>query len=50
MERSRQELSARRREQAARDKMDDDLISVLLKSRAKIERQRAKTEQDVSLI
>ncbi|XP_037877618.1 trichohyalin [Bombyx mori] len=47
MERSRQESEARRNEQAARERLDDKLLEVLLRSRARIERRRAQTELDV---
>ncbi|KAL0822095.1 hypothetical protein ABMA28_005459 [Loxostege sticticalis] len=47
MERSRQENEKRRSEQAARDNMDDRLINVLLRSRARIEQKRKQTEKDV---
>ncbi|XP_026733242.1 trichohyalin-like [Trichoplusia ni] len=47
MERSRAEARARKQEQEARDKMDNRLIDVLLKSRAKIEQKRKQTELDV---
>lgn len=48
MERSRAETRARKQEQEARDKMDNRLIDVLLKSRAKIEQKRKQTELDAS--
>ncbi|XP_063829176.1 uncharacterized protein LOC135078575 [Ostrinia nubilalis] len=48
MQRSRQENEQRRREQAARDNMDDRLIDVLLRSRARVEQKRKQTEKDVS--
>ncbi|CAH1639369.1 unnamed protein product [Spodoptera littoralis] len=47
IDRSRKETLARRREQEARDKMDDRLMEVLLKSRCRIEQRRKKTEADV---
>ncbi|KOB72551.1 Uncharacterized protein OBRU01_12043, partial [Operophtera brumata] len=47
MQKARDEAAARRAEQAARDNMDNRLIHVLLKSRARVERQRKQTEQDV---
>ncbi|XP_028162214.1 trichohyalin-like [Ostrinia furnacalis] len=47
MQRSRQENEQRRREQAARDNMDDRLIDVLLRSRARVEQKRKQTEKDV---
>ncbi|XP_035444336.2 trichohyalin [Spodoptera frugiperda] len=47
IDRSRKETWARRREQEARDKMDDRLIEVLLKSRCRIEQKRKQTEADV---
>ncbi|XP_063829174.1 trichohyalin-like [Ostrinia nubilalis] len=46
MQRSRQENEQRRREQAARDNMDDRLIDVLLRSRARVEQKRKQTEKD----
>ncbi|CAG9788963.1 unnamed protein product [Diatraea saccharalis] len=45
--RSRQENEHRRREQEARDQLDDKLIDILVKSRARIEAKRKKTEKDV---
>ncbi|XP_038222672.1 trichohyalin-like [Zerene cesonia] len=47
MERSRGEAAQRRREVAARDRMDDRLIDVLQRSRARVERRRKQTESDV---
>lgn len=49
MEQAKAETIARKKEQAARDKMDDRLIEVLNKSRARIERRRKQTELDVSI-
>ncbi|XP_075979992.1 uncharacterized protein LOC142979120 [Anticarsia gemmatalis] len=46
MERAKEECAQRRRVQAARDRMDDRLIEVLLRSRATIERRRKQTEID----
>ncbi|CAB3230371.1 unnamed protein product [Arctia plantaginis] len=47
MEQAKAETITRKKEQAARDKMDDRLIEVLNKSRARIERRRKQTELDV---
>ncbi|KAH9632375.1 hypothetical protein HF086_011875 [Spodoptera exigua] len=47
IDRSRKETMERRREQEARDKMDDRLMEVLLKSRCRIEQRRKQTEADV---
>lgn len=48
MDLAKRENAARRAEQAARDRMDDRLMEVLLKSRARVEKQRKQTEIDVS--
>jgi hypothetical protein len=47
MERSRQETEARKREQGARDALDDRLLDVLLRARATVDARRKKTEHDV---
>lgn len=49
MQRAKQEAEQRRREQEARDKMDDRLIEVLQRSKARIEARRRQTEKQVSL-
>ncbi|XP_049876457.1 trichohyalin-like [Pectinophora gossypiella] len=45
--RSMDELQALRNEMAARDKMDDKLIDVLLRSRCRIEAKRKATEKEI---
>ncbi|KAJ8715325.1 hypothetical protein PYW08_005306 [Mythimna loreyi] len=47
IEQDRKETRDRKREQDARDKMDDKLIEVLQKSRCRIEQKRKKTEADL---
>ncbi|PZC77497.1 trichohyalin [Helicoverpa armigera] len=47
IQQSREEARAAKREQEARDKMDDRLIEVLLKSRCRIEQKRKKMEADI---
>ncbi|XP_045775084.1 vicilin-like seed storage protein At2g18540 [Maniola jurtina] len=47
MQRAKQEADKRRQEQEARDKMDDRLIEVLQRSRARIERRRRQTEKQI---
>lgn len=49
MDQAKRENAARRAEQAARDLMDDRLMGVLLRSRARVEKQRKQTEIDVSI-
>ncbi|KAG6454353.1 hypothetical protein O3G_MSEX008649 [Manduca sexta] len=47
MERSKEESEQRRKEQEARDRMDDRLMNVLLRSKARIDRRRKQTEIDL---
>lgn len=49
MERSKQESDKRHAEQLARDRMDDQLIDVLVNSRNRINQKRKETEKSVSL-
>ncbi|XP_063386931.1 trichohyalin-like [Cydia fagiglandana] len=47
MEQSKAELDARRAEERARDQLDDKLIAVLQRSRARVQALRKKTEKDI---
>ncbi|RVE47693.1 hypothetical protein evm_007682 [Chilo suppressalis] len=47
MERARHESVARRREQQARDLLDDKLMHVLLRARARVEARRKDTEKEI---
>lgn len=47
MKRSKEEVDARRAEVAARDRLDDKLQDVLLRSRARTEDKRRRTEKEV---
>lgn len=49
MQRAKQEAESRRREQEARDRMDDRLIEVLQRSKARIEARRRQTEKQVGI-
>lgn len=49
MKQAREENITRKREVAALNRMDDRLIDVLNKSRARIERKRKQTELEVGI-
>lgn len=49
MEQARREVSARRSECAARDRLDDRLIQVLQNSHVRVDRRRKQTEKGVCI-